>query len=82
MDVRYGVRVLRKNRGFRTDWFKDALALTCRFDSYLLGVQKQRLLPSGSVTANSRRPKVWSTGAVWIGDSRCVVFRPRARKVR
>ena len=27
-------------------------------DSYLLGMQKQRLLPSGSVTANSRSPNV------------------------
>ncbi len=27
-------------------------------DSYLLGMQKQRLLPSGSVTANSRSPHV------------------------
>ncbi len=26
--------------------------------NYLLGMQKQRLLPSGSVTANSRSPHV------------------------
>jgi hypothetical protein len=39
-------------------------ALTPLLDSYPLGMQKQRLLPSGSVTANSRSPHVWSTGAV------------------
>jgi hypothetical protein len=34
------------------------LVLTPDSDSYLLGMQKQRLLASGSVTANSRSPHV------------------------